>query len=114
MKASWKRSFFVLYNWYVKGLYAGSAPLIHGHKGSTIICKQCNLVPEKEGRMNIGANIIKDGTQFKVWAPNAKEVHVIGDFNEWNKGADQNPWLLYYNRLYTLTKFPTLNGNLCS
>ena len=48
--------------------------------------------------MNIGANIVKDGTRFKVWAPNVKEVHVIGEFNNWTKGnnpltkTDNNYW----------------------
>jgi 1,4-alpha-glucan branching enzyme len=26
-----------------------------------------------------------DGTNFAVWAPDAKEVYVIGNFNGWNK-----------------------------
>jgi len=37
----------------------------------------------------LGAHIIdhdgNSGTHFAVWAPNAAEVFVMGDFNGWNK-----------------------------
>ena len=39
----------------------------------------------------LGAHLIKlDGTsgvRFAVWAPNAREVSVIGDFNSWNRSS---------------------------
>ncbi len=35
--------------------------------------------------MNIGANIVKDGCHFKIWAPNSKEVHVVSDFDKFKK-----------------------------
>jgi 1,4-alpha-glucan branching enzyme len=31
----------------------------------------------------------KTGTFFAVWAPNAKEVSIIGNFNHWQKGQDK-------------------------
>ena len=29
----------------------------------------------------------KDGVFFAVWAPNTREVYVIGEFNDWNESA---------------------------
>ena len=30
----------------------------------------------------------KDGVMFRVWAPNAKSVSVVGDFNNWDRNAN--------------------------
>ena len=35
----------------------------------------------------LGAHLTSDGTDFSVWAPNAKSVSVVGDFNRWEKEA---------------------------
>ena len=39
----------------------------------------------------LGAHLSKEpeGTSFAVWAPNADSVSVIGDFNFWDKSANQ-------------------------
>src|ERR687893_718791 len=39
----------------------------------------------------LGAHMVEhagqSGTYFAVWAPNAQEVSLIGNFNDWNKGG---------------------------
>ena len=39
----------------------------------------------------MGANLTANGATFRVWAPGAERVFVIGDFNGW---AASDPWLL--------------------
>ena len=36
----------------------------------------------------LGAHYTKDSTTFRVWAPNARSVSVVGDFNGWNKDTN--------------------------
>ena len=36
----------------------------------------------------LGAHVVANGTHFAVWAPNARAVSVIGDWNGWRTGAD--------------------------
>ena len=35
----------------------------------------------------LGAHLMENGAFFAVWAPNADQVSVIGDFNNWDPGA---------------------------
>ena len=45
------------------------------------IYKKLGAHPSNEGG--------KDGIFFGVWAPNAKEVYVVGTFNDWNETSHQ-------------------------
>jgi len=37
----------------------------------------------------LGAHPVEGGVHFAVWAPNAREVGVVGDFNGWDAAADR-------------------------
>ncbi|MCP4227530.1 MAG: 1,4-alpha-glucan branching enzyme, partial [Actinomycetia bacterium] len=39
----------------------------------------------------LGAHIDGDGTMFRVWAPSASRVEVVGDFNGWTDGWALSP-----------------------
>jgi 1,4-alpha-glucan branching enzyme len=36
----------------------------------------------------LGAHIVEGGVRFAVWAPNARQVSVVGDFNDWDTASD--------------------------
>lgn len=36
-----------------------------------------------DSRTPMGGRLVADGATFRVWAPRAKEVHVLGDFTAW-------------------------------
>ena len=35
----------------------------------------------------LGAHLVEGGVRFAVWAPNARSVSVVGDFNDWDPAA---------------------------
>ena len=37
----------------------------------------------------LGAHPLENGFVFRVWAPNAGDVYVIGEFNDWEIGANK-------------------------
>ena len=52
----------------------------------------------------LGAHINNNGVSFRVWAPNAKKVFVMGDFNNWSQNSHEMKkindfWILQINGL---------------
>ena len=37
----------------------------------------------------LGAHVVEDGTSFAVWAPNARKLSVVGDWNGWDGSVDR-------------------------
>ena len=37
----------------------------------------------------LGSILYGDGVAFRVWAPHAEQVSVIGTFNDWDGATDQ-------------------------
>lgn len=48
----------------------------------------------------LGAHYTKESTTFRVWAPNAKAVYVVGDFNDWQKALMKR---ISSNGIYEIT-----------
>ena len=38
-----------------------------------------------------------DSISFRVWAPNAEQIHLIGDFNEWRDDIPMQKMILLEN-----------------
>jgi 1,4-alpha-glucan branching enzyme len=55
----------------------------------------------------MGAQLVKEegrvtGVRFTVWAPNAREIRVVGEFNGWNGDAHQMRAIDYSSGVWTL------------
>lgn len=50
----------------------------------------------------LGSHIMEKGTMFRVWAPNAKKVHLTGNFCNWQKHEDFEMQKLPHSGIWTL------------
>lgn len=56
-----------------------------GGKKNTIFDTKSIMESKIEASHGMGAVVEAGTTTFRVWAPHANKVYVIGDFNQWNK-----------------------------
>ena len=49
--------------------------------------EEFSLGKSKKAYEFMGCHRCGNGFVFRVWAPNAKSVHLVGDFNNWNTGS---------------------------
>ena len=54
----------------------------------------------------------KNGAYFRVYAPHAKQIYVVGDFNDWDRTAhplkrikDTNVWEVFVEKAKALQKY---------
>ncbi len=59
-------------------------PLEEGHRDQSPEAER-----EQDHGTEAGAIPYDGGTTFRVWAPHAERVFVVGDFNDWESGADE-------------------------
>lgn len=56
---------------------------------------------EIEAYKIFGAHPGKDGVTFRVWAPHAKEIDVVGAFNDW--GEEKTPMVMDDKGIWSVT-----------
>ena len=66
-----------LTGWDLEGFHQGGDTEVWRRLGAHL----CSIEDDERGTLN--------GTRFAVWAPNAREVHVVGEWNGWHTGSDQ-------------------------
>ena len=86
---------------------AKAAPHAASNPAKPIPVKSAPAAPIPDLQPGMGAVPHATGTTFRVWAPNAESVSVIGTFNEWN--PEKNP-LIHEDGGYWATNVPEVKA----